>query len=78
MYLYVANGQEVKCVSNSLPTMFRNASSYQRHLQLTAKGVVATETSTDPTVLAAIRRDAYEVTGFVREGMSAMMRQMMR
>jgi hypothetical protein len=78
MYRHVAIGREVHCTSNSLPTMFRNASGYERHLRLTAKGVVATETSSDPTVLAAIRRHADEVTGFVREGMSAMMRQMMR
>jgi len=77
MYSHVASGQEVHCMSNSLPTMFRNASRYKRHLQLTAKGVAIVETSTDYTVLTAIRRHADEVTGFVVDGMPAMMRRMM-
>jgi hypothetical protein len=57
--------------------MFRRASQYKRHLELTKSGVAVTETSEHPAVLAAIRRHADEVTGFVREGMPAMMRGMM-
>ena len=78
MYQHVNEGQEVQCMSDSLPTMFRDASKYQRHLEPTPKGVSITETSSDPVVLAAIRRHADEVSGFVREGMPAMMRGMMR
>jgi hypothetical protein len=78
MYQHVNDGQEVRCMSDSLPIMFSNASKYQRHLDLTPKGVSVTETSSDPVVLAAIRRHANEVSGFVREGMPAMMRGMMR
>lgn len=77
MYHHVAHGQEVRCMSDSLPTMFRNASRYQRKLTMTPHGVAIEETSSDPEVLAAIRRHANEVTAFVREGMSAMMRGMM-
>ncbi len=77
MWEHVNAGEEVRCMSDSLPTMFRNASKYRRHLELTPTGVVVTETSDDPVVLAAIRRHAEEVTGFVKDGMSAMMREMM-
>ena len=78
MYQHVNDGQEVRCLSDSLPIMFRDASKYKRHLELTPTGVSVTETSSDPVVLAAIRRHADEVSGLVREGMPAMMRGMMR
>jgi hypothetical protein len=58
--------------------MFRNASKYRRELRLTQKGVVVTETSDDPAVLSALQRHAEEVSGFVREGMPAIMRRMMQ
>lgn len=77
MYRHVAQGQEVRCMSNSLPTMFRHASQYSRRLSLTAHGVAVEETSDDPVVRDAIQRHADEVTAFVREGMPAMMQGMM-
>ena len=77
MYKHVSDGQEVRCMSDSLPTLFRNASKYHRELTLTPTGVEVIETSNDPEVIAALRRHAAEVTGFVREGMPAMMRGMM-
>ena len=78
MYKHVAGGQEVRCMSESLPTLFQNASKYHRHLTFTRKGVAVTETSDDPVVIAALRRHAAEITGFVREGMPAGMRGMMQ
>lgn len=30
MYAHVEEGSEVRCISNSLPTMFRNAAKYKR------------------------------------------------
>lgn len=77
MYSHVNQKAEVTCMSNSLPTLFRNAMGYQRQLILTANGVSITETSNDPTLTAAIRKHAQEVSGFVRDGMPAMMRGMM-
>ncbi len=77
MYSHVNQGAEVTCMSNSLPTLFRNAKGYQRQLTLTSSGVSVTETSSDPALTAAIRRHAQEVSGFVRDGMPAMMRGMM-
>lgn len=77
MYGHLSAGTEVQCMSQSLPTLFRRAGDYQRHIVLTATGVVATETSSDPEVTAAIRAHAQEVTGFVNDGMPAMMGPMM-
>ena len=77
MYGHVSQGAEVMCMSDSLPTLFRNASGYHRQLTLTAKGVTVTETSSDSRLTAAIREHAQEVSGFVRDGMPAMMRGMM-
>lgn len=65
-------------MSDSLPTMFRNSKKYERHFELTKSGVSVTETSDDPEVIAAIHQHAEEVSGFVRDGMPAMMRGMMR
>jgi hypothetical protein len=78
MWAHVNAGYEVRYMSNSLPTMFHNAKKYRRDLTVTPKGVAVTETTDDPVVLAAVRRHAEEVTGFVNEGMPAMMRGMMR
>jgi hypothetical protein len=77
MYEHLHQGREVTCMSSSLPTLFRNASGYHRQLTMTAKGVSVTETSPDPKLAQAIRDHATEVTGFVRDGMPAMMRGMM-
>lgn len=77
MYTHLNQDAEVTCMSSSLPTLFRNSNGYRRELTLTAKGVVVTETSTDPQLANAIRTHAQEVSGFVRDGMPAMMRGMM-
>jgi hypothetical protein len=77
MYSHVNRGAEVMCMSSSLPTLFRRAPDYQRQLTFTAKGVVAVETADDPDLTQAIRAHAREVTGFVVEGMPAMMQGMM-
>ena len=77
MYAHLNQRAEVTCMSSSLPTLFRNATSYQRQLVLTAKGVIVIETSSDPGIANAIREHANEVSGFVRDGMPAMMSGMM-
>jgi hypothetical protein len=73
MYRNLDRGREMSCMSASLPLLFRHASRYRRQLTLTAKGVAVTETSRDPNVVKAIREHAREVSGFVRDGMAAMM-----
>jgi len=77
MYSHVDQGSEVMCMSQSLPTLFRNAGGYRRQLTLTPTGVIAEETSDDPALTDAIRAHAREVSGFVHDGMPAMMRGMM-
>ena len=77
MYSNVDQGAEVMCMSGTLPTLFRRAVDYQRQLTFTPKGVVAVETSGDPDLTRVIRAHAVEVTGFVNEGMPAMMGPMM-
>ena len=70
-------GTEVRCMSQSLPTLFRRADGYRRQFTFTATGVIAGETAEDPALADAIRAHAREVTGFVQQGMPAMMQQMM-
>jgi hypothetical protein len=77
MYSHLEQGAEVTCMSSSLPTLFRHATDCQRQITFTAKGVVAVETATNPELTRAIRAHAREVTGFVVQGMPAMMRDMM-
>ncbi len=77
MYARLDQGTEVMCMSQSLPTLFRRAGGYRRQLTLTPTGVIAEETADDPALVEAIRAHAREVTGFVNEGMPAMMQQMM-
>jgi hypothetical protein len=77
MYARLAAGSEIMCMSPSLPTLFGHATDYRRQLTLTPKGVVAVETADDPELTRAIRAHAQEVTGFVSEGMPAMMAGMM-
>jgi hypothetical protein len=77
MYSHLNQGAEVSCMSQSLPTLFSRATDYQRQLSFTAKGVVAVETSGDPDMTHAIRAHAREVSGFVNDGMPAMMKPMM-
>ena len=77
MYSHLDQGGEIMCMSQSLPTLFRRASDYHRQITLTPTGVVAVETADDPNLTQAIRAHAREVTGFVTEGMPAMMQGMM-
>jgi hypothetical protein len=77
MYSHLNQRAEVTCMSDSLPTLFRNPSGYRRQIALTSNGVTVTETSGDPAVARAIRAHAQEVSGFVRDGMPAMMHGMM-
>lgn len=78
MYARLDQRDDMMCMSDSLPTLFRRAPDYQRQLAFTSKGVVAVETTGDPDLTQAIRAHAREVTGFVVDGMPAMMKGMMQ
>jgi len=77
MYSSISQGVEVMCMSPTLPTLFRNASGYHRAMTYTPNGVYVEETSDDPDLSEMIRAHAREVTGFVEDGMPAMMQPMM-
>jgi hypothetical protein len=77
MYSHLDQGAEVMCMSGSLPTLFQHPNGYRRQLTLTTTGVMAEETADDPDLVQAIRAHAWEVSGFVREGMPPMMQGMM-
>ncbi len=80
MYQRIKGGQGILMImmSSTLPAMAQNADRYQRHFQLTRKGIAVTETSNDPNMVAVIREHAREVNRFVAKGMPAMMNNMMR
>ncbi|MGA7324932.1 MAG: hypothetical protein WBX25_10725 [Rhodomicrobium sp.] len=65
-------------MSRTVPALFRNIGHHRRQLQSTSKGVVVTETATDADMVGLIHAHAREITGFVDQGMPAMMRGMMQ
>ena len=73
MYSRLDQNAEVTCRSQTLPTLFRNSRGYRRRLTFTPTGVIAEETADDPALTQTIRAHAAEVSGFVNEGMQAMM-----
>jgi len=65
-------------MSRSVPAMFDNSTRYHRKLTVLPKGIAVVETSDDATMVNVIREHAREITGFVEDGMPAMMRNMMQ
>lgn len=65
-------------MSRSVPAMFAHNTRYRRKLEAVPNGIAITETSDEPEMVAVIRAHAEEISGFVREGMPAMMHGMMR
>lgn len=63
-------------MSRTVPVLFRNIDRYHRQLEVTAKGVAVTETASDANMIELIKAHAQEISGFVAEGMPAMMRGM--
>lgn len=64
-------------MSNSVPQMFAHPTKYQRKLEILPNGVAVTETSSDPEMIAVIKAHARELNRFAKDGMPAMMRNMM-
>lgn len=63
--------------SPALHGVLRNGTKITRHTELTAKGVLVTETSTDSVTVALLQAHAAEVTDLVNRGMAAMHEKMM-
>jgi hypothetical protein len=75
----------VKAVDPRLPAsspalhgILRNGALIVRQTELTAKGVILTETSTDSATVVMLQAHAAEVTDLVNRGMAAMHEAMMR
>jgi hypothetical protein len=64
--------------SPALHSIFQNADKVRTSLQMTAKGVVVVQTSTDPETVAALQKHASEVSDLVKGGMAAMHAAMMQ
>ena len=69
-------GRVFNLFSPTLPVLFKNQDKIQTKVKTTKKGVVVTQTSDDPTVVAALQAHAVEVSELARDGMVAMMRGM--
>jgi hypothetical protein len=64
--------------SDALHSIFKNYDKIQTKVEITDKGVVVVQTSTDPETVAALQQHASEVTDFVKDGMIAMRTAMMK
>lgn len=71
------DGRVFNVASHTLPTIFANNAKIHTQIVQTPKGVIVTQTSTDPTTVAALQAHAGEVSDLARGGMVALMRQVM-
>ena len=73
----LAEGDLFNVASPTLPRIFENADRIQTEVEQTPTGVVFTQTSEDPEVVALLQAHAREVSDLAREGMAALMRSIM-
>lgn len=59
--------------SKTLDTIFQNRDTIETTLEFTSKGIIVTQTSTDPHTVRALQVHADEVTDMVNRGMMAVM-----
>ena len=71
------DGKVFNVASRNLPTIFANNAKIHTEIQQTAKGVILTQTSSDPTTVVALQAHAGEVSDLAREGMVALQRSVM-
>jgi hypothetical protein len=64
--------------SPALRAIFRNKDKINTSYETTEKGVMVTQTSTDPATVAVLQEHAAEVTDLVKGGMTALHTAMMR
>ena len=64
--------------TDALHGVLRNGTKVVRRTELTDKGILVTETSTDSATVALLQAHAAEVTDLVNRGMAAMREAMMR
>jgi hypothetical protein len=64
--------------SPALRAIYANYDKIVTTVEATEKGVVVVQTSTDAQVVAALQQHAAEVTEFIKDGMAAMHKAMMK
>jgi len=70
------DGKEFNLFSPTIPVLFENRDRIRTVVEPTPRGVIVTQTATDPKLVAALQTHAGEVSELAREGMPAMMRGM--
>jgi hypothetical protein len=70
-------GRIFNLFSPTLPVLFENKDKIKTVVETTETGSIVTQTSGDPKVVAALQAHAIEVSELARDGMAAMMRNMM-
>lgn len=77
---FVAKGVDpnLPMSTDALHGVLRNGLKIQRRTELTEKGILVTETSTDSATVVLLQAHAAEVTDLVKRGMVAMQEAMMR
>jgi hypothetical protein len=73
----LADGRVFNVASHTLPTIFANSAKIHTEIEQTPRGVIVTQTSSDPATVAALQGHAGEVSELARGGMVALMRQVM-
>jgi len=71
------DGRVFNVASHTLPTIFATNDKIRTRIEQTLKGVIVTQTSTDPDAVAALKAHAGEVSDLARGGMVALMRHLM-
>jgi hypothetical protein len=74
MYARLKEGRPINARDPLFAAIFENADKIHVKTENTAKGIMVTETSDDPEVVALIRRHAEVVNRFIANGMPEMMR----
>jgi hypothetical protein len=70
----LSEGREFNLFSPTIPVLFQNKDKIKTVVETTDTGAIMTQTSSDPTVVAALQAHAVEVSELVRDGRFAMMR----
>lgn len=71
------DGREFNIFSHTLPLLFENRDKIVSKVEMTDRGAIVTQTSTDTRVVTALQAHAGEVSELAQEGMVAMHRGMM-
>jgi hypothetical protein len=71
-------GKEFNLFSDTIPVLFKNRERIVTRFEVTERGAMVVQTSTDPVVVKALQSHAREVSELAKEGPVAMQRNMQR